>query len=358
MRKKTTKKAVGKVVKTTIKPTPKETRASKRIAQNIVTRFQPYRKCAQRAQRFTFFTRLPAELRENVYRQFLSFPDEALDAASLWNKLPWNQPDTPQDLRRPLSIFQANKAIGLEAAHFFYSTNTFCFLEGCDDFTDDGDDITQHRIYRWLNKIGKVNCLSIRRLQLRMREERKEPYYTALFTHVSVQIPNLTRLGLVMEKHHVSRAADDSSAQLTRWEPNHIVSLDDDRIRAILKGLKTLSLKVIMVVDTRARAKFVQSLPVLAGCQVQAIEPKYARRLEDICPNFFFQKCWFVSPASSYNIQIRQAICQSRHGVEEYFKGVPTGDIQPESKDENETEPNEGKLSNEEVDTNSDDELN
>lgn len=355
MRKRAAKKAVKKVAaKKTTKRTPKEGQAytpkrAKRIAQNISTRIQPYRRCAQRAPRFTFFTRLPAELRENVYRQFLSVPNQAIDATSLWNDPP----------RLDLRIFQANKAIGREAAHFFYSTNTFCFLEGCDEFADDHDDITQHRIYRWLNSIGKVNCLSIRRLQLRMRHERNVTYYTGLLTHVSGQIPNLKRLGLVMEKHHVPKPTDGSGPDITRWEPNYIVPLNDKKIRAILKGLKTLSLKVIVVVDTRAHAKFVQSLPVLTGCQVQAIEPKYARRLNLTCPNFFSQKRWFESPGSSYCQKIRQEICASHQGVEQYFKGVPTGDIKPlESKAESEKEPNDGKSSNPEVDTDTDDELN
>ncbi|KAM7199994.1 hypothetical protein V8F33_004168 [Rhypophila sp. PSN 637] len=319
---------------------PNPRKRSKTMASNPVpvTRFQPYRKCAQKDPRFPYFTKLPRELRDNVYDQLLRVPNhEAIDAAGLWNRPP---------IKNIGWYFLVNRQIGREAAHYFYSSNNFCFLEGCDEFAEDDDDITIHRLYLWLDKIGQTNCLSIRCLQLRIRNERDVSYYTKLLTHVSAQIPNLKRLGLVMEIHHhlMPASADDVEDDMDSdeaipigLEPNFIVPLNHRTIDAILKGLASLSLNDILVVDTRAHVKFVQSLPRLAMCKVLAIEPRYARRprrLSEPCANFFARKPWFESPGYWYNQKIRHDMCHSSQEVDRYFKGIPTGNVGPESQDE------------------------
>ncbi|KAM7220428.1 hypothetical protein V8F06_004207 [Rhypophila decipiens] len=331
---------------------PNPRKRNKTMASNPapVTRFQPYRKCAQKDPRFPYFTKLPRELRDNIYGHLLQVPNhEAIDAAGVWNQPP---------IKNIGWYFQVNRQIGGEAAHYFYSSNNFCFLEGCDEFAEDHDDITLHRLYLWLDKIGQTNCLSIRCLQLRIRSEREVSYYTELLTHVSAQIPNLKRLGLVMEIHHhlMPASADDVEDDMDTdeavpidFEPNFIVPLNRKTIDGILKGLGSLSLKALLVAYTRTHVKFVQSLPLLAMCKVLAIEPRYARRPpkqsekpSEPCANFFALKPWFESPGDSYSQKIRHDMCHSSQLVDQFFKGIPTGDVGPEIQDEDTKKPNFG----------------
>lgn len=281
----------------------------------LPTRFQPYRNCANRPPRFSFFLNLPAELRIQVYRHILRIPG-AIDADYFWNK-----PSID------LSLLRVCKQVHQEASHYFYSTNTFCFLEACDDHQEDHDAVFQHRIHYWLNIIGKTNRLSVHRLQLRMRDERGAKYYENLLEYMSSQLPNIKRLGLAMEKHQIGHVRTLSDGHVIDWEPNYIVSISEKKMPRVANGLKSLNLNLLMVTATRDQIQVLNKFSALLQCQVKAIEPKNARRTEVDCRNFFEQKVWYESPGHPYNRQIRQDLRTS--GVGEYFEE----DI-PDEKDE------------------------
>jgi hypothetical protein len=42
-----------------------------------------------------------------------------------------------------------SKHISSEAAHYFYSTNTFTLLEDCEAHRSDGNDLSKHPGYAW-----------------------------------------------------------------------------------------------------------------------------------------------------------------------------------------------------------------
>jgi hypothetical protein len=42
-----------------------------------------------------------------------------------------------------------SKNISSEAAHYFYSTNTFALLEDCEAYRSDDNDLSKHPGYAW-----------------------------------------------------------------------------------------------------------------------------------------------------------------------------------------------------------------
>lgn len=48
-----------------------------------------------------------------------------------------------------LALFRVNKQVSAEAAHYFYSANTFILLEHHQAHTVDGGDLTQSPVYCW-----------------------------------------------------------------------------------------------------------------------------------------------------------------------------------------------------------------
>lgn len=286
----------------------KKKKEKKASAARTPTRFQPPRTCSPRAPRFPFFLKLPAELRIQIYSHILKFPG-AIDADYFWNK-----PSID------LSLLRACKQINREASHFFYNTNTFCFLEGCDEFQEDHNAIFDHRIYHWMRNLSMANRLSVHRLQLRMRDERPVDYYERLLAYTSGQLPNLTHLGLVMEKHHIGHIRTPSNGHLADWQPNYVIPITEKKMARVAIGLKSFNLNALVVAASRDRIKVLRKFSGLFHqVQVQAIEPQDARRMEFDCRNLLEQKVWYESPGDPYNLKIRQAMRVSGL-LDEYFE--------------------------------------
>jgi hypothetical protein len=245
------------------------------------TRFLPYRRCAQRPPRFSHFLDLPAELRLMVYSHLLRIP-EAADVCGIWNEKPTVD----------VALLRTCKQIHGEASHYFYSTNTFCFLEHCDDFQDDDDDLAMNQGRMWLTSIGKTNALSIRHLQLRIREERATKYYMDLLAYIATQSPNLMRLALIAEKHQISKSAVHHGHLLTRWEPNHVTPLGIWTMFLLKNSLRLFNLNVLLLAGRR-REVLMNQLCYLYQCRVQAIDRDVAKRRDDGCRSLWKQKKWY-----------------------------------------------------------------
>ncbi len=242
-----------------------------RAAANRVTRpptrFQPYRRCAQRPPRFSFFLSLPAELRNHIYGHLLDIP-QAIDVGSVWSPLP------PLNL----GILRVCRQIGQEAAHYFYSTNTFCFVERCDDFNDDNDDIDRNPGRRWLLSIGDTNARSLLNLQIRLRDERQIVYYEQILREVAARSPNLRRLALIGEKHVSSRMRLHAGHIVQRWEPNQVVALCGCSLEALRPALRLLGLKVLTLAGQYDETDVLDRLCADLRCRVQVINNGTVKR--------------------------------------------------------------------------------
>lgn len=269
----------------------------------------------------------------------------AIDADYFWNKP-----------KIDLSVLRVCKQIHREASHYFYGANTFCFLEGCDDFQEDENAVFDNRAYHWLQLIGKTNRLLVQRMQLRMREERDIDYYERLLAYISSQTPNLKRLGLVLETHHIGHIHTTANVHITDWQPNYVVPIEEDKMRRLAEGLKSLNLSHLVIAETRDHMDLLKKLPELFNCKIQAIEPKSAKRMDLDCLSFLELKVWHESPGDPYNQKIRQDMRAS--GLEaEYFGDIP--DEQDGGKDDVKdagNEYDERVLSDDEIEMATDDE--
>jgi hypothetical protein len=203
----------------------------------LPTRFQPYRTAAPRPPRFRRFLELPGELRNLVYKHHTEQPD-AIDVCGVWNSS--LKPDI-------LALFETCHQIRNEASHAFFSTNTFCFLEQCDQWNGDGDRIEVLPWYNWLNKIGERNARSLRHVQLRIRDERALEYYAKLIKELAIRCPGITRLAIVVEKH--ASAHKLTNARLVwMWEPNMVDTLRGDRLQKLLPSIDLFkNLNILML---------------------------------------------------------------------------------------------------------------
>ncbi|KAK3315786.1 hypothetical protein B0H66DRAFT_271081 [Apodospora peruviana] len=304
---------------------PKSPRQSKR---GVATRFMPYRRCAKKPPRFPGFLSLPAELRLQIYSHILLIPGAA-DVCGIWNETP---------VVESVALLRVSKQISAEAAHYLYSRNTFSFLEPCDDYQQDGDDITSHRCYHWLDSIGPTNASSVRRLQLRMRAERSRGlYYDRLFRSLSVRLPNLSQLALVTETHQMARVTrippggtvggnPTGGHTIHRWDPNHITPLPLQYLQLLQQIplrqdiFPRLTLLVIAEPDPSRhpnkdkidvlRQAYKSLCSLVYVCQVRCIEPRSAaRRLAGgNCINLFDQKPWEQSAFGDYGRVVRRCL--------------------------------------------------
>ncbi|KAK3332801.1 hypothetical protein B0T19DRAFT_355216 [Cercophora scortea] len=236
-----------------------------------VSRFQPFRRCANRPPRFYFFYRLPVELRIMIYRELLLQP-EAIDVCGIWNTPPFV--DT--------GLFRTCRAISAEATRFFYGANTFSFLENCDDFHDDDDDLAQNESRAWLLSIGAKNALAVRNLQLRVRNERPEAYYVSLLHDLAGRMPNLTRLALVAERHKMRKVLDANEPLgfYHVWAPNHVLGFSKSKVQDLIQVLPTaFNLSVVVLVEEKDKLddKMTKICADLR-CRVMVVDPETARR--------------------------------------------------------------------------------
>ncbi|KAK0640793.1 hypothetical protein B0T16DRAFT_202218 [Cercophora newfieldiana] len=210
---------------------------AKKAPGKLPTRFQPYRTAAPRPPRFHRFLDLPSELRELVYRFHAEQPD-AIDVVGVWNS-PLN-PDI-------LALFETCRQIRDEAAYTFFTKNTFCFLEPCDQWHGDNGNLERLKWWSWLNRIGKTSAQSLRNVQLRIRHERDPEYYTKLIKELSIRCPGITRLAIVEEKH--ASASKLANARIIwTWEPNMVETISGDRLETLMPSIALFkNLNILML---------------------------------------------------------------------------------------------------------------
>ncbi|AEO58672.1 hypothetical protein MYCTH_95232 [Thermothelomyces thermophilus ATCC 42464] len=201
-------------------------------------RIQPSRACAPRPRVFPFFTSLPAELRLRIYSLILHI-SRAIDVTGIWHRKP----------KLDLALLFVSKQIYAEAAHYFYSVNTFCLLEHCDAHMGNNYDFTRNPGYNWLLSIG-MNALSIRNLHIYMRTEWPMTYYTtALLPALARRAPNVARLALIAESHRVLEMPFGQwGPPVWKMHPNYVetlspldmyrlyCALEDEAVMAALAG--------------------------------------------------------------------------------------------------------------------------
>ncbi|KAK3693236.1 hypothetical protein B0T22DRAFT_367980 [Podospora appendiculata] len=255
-----------------------------------VSRFQPFRRCANRPPRFYFFHRLPVELRTMIYRELLLL-HEAVDVCGIWNTPPFI--DT--------GLFRTCREISAEASQFFYGANTFSFLENCDDFHEDDNDLNQNESRAWLLSIGAKNALAVRNLQLRVRNERPEAYYVSLLHDLAGRMPNLTRLALVAERHKMRKVLDASEPLgfYHVWAPNHVLGFSKSKVQDLLQVLPSafrLSIVVLVEEEDKLDDKMAKICSDLR-CRVMVVDPETARRDMDDSRVLWTQKTLFDGSA-------------------------------------------------------------
>ncbi|KAL2169348.1 hypothetical protein VTG60DRAFT_6122 [Thermothelomyces hinnuleus] len=148
-----------------------------------------------------------------------------------------------------LALLFVSKQIYAEAAHYFYSVNTFCLLEHCDAHMGNNYDFTRNPGYNWLLSIG-MNALSIRNLHIYMRTEWPMTYYTtALLPALASRAPNVARLALIAESHRVLEMPFGQwGPPVWKMHPNYVetlspldmyrlyCALEDEAVMAALAG--------------------------------------------------------------------------------------------------------------------------
>lgn len=257
------------------RPAPKKTpakiggarRKANRSAVATPTRYQPFRSCANRPQRFHFFTQLPTELRLAVYALLLT-SNEAIDPVDIW---------TPPPSFSTLGLLRANKTIGAEAAGVLYGNNTFTLLERCDDHVTDKNNLSKNECMQWLAGIGDKNASFLRNIQVRIRLERPATYYSKMFKEIVDKANNITRLCLVGERHANVRAPEATSGYGTRWEPNKIDPVSLHHITKIKPSLDMLNLGKL-ILGGNYDIELLNLICIHLGCRVQVISSKAAER--------------------------------------------------------------------------------
>ncbi|KAH8896604.1 hypothetical protein GQ53DRAFT_525245 [Thozetella sp. PMI_491] len=176
-------------------------RKSSKVAPQLPTRFLPPRSSANRQGSFPRFLDMPLELRHITYSHLLVSPT----SVDVWSAQTPEVPLTSCSCNRRLEvgILRTNKQIHAEATRYLYSTNTFTFMEPCDYHEYDPEaGSSENPVVSWLQKIGPGNSKHIRNIQLRIRTEREfEKYYSDLLQTFAKEIPNLTRIAIVAERH-------------------------------------------------------------------------------------------------------------------------------------------------------------
>ena len=248
-----------------------------------------------------------------IYSQILTIPTSAHDVAHVWNEKP----------RFDLSLLHVNKQISEEAAFVLYSTNTFVFLEPCDEHRDshpDSQDPARHRSCSWLRAIGPRNAQSVRNLHLRIRAERfshmeSMSYNPDLILEVAGLAPKLTHLAIIAEKHamqtrtiHIPVPAgyggggDGSTGQQQtgqamethyhrHWDPNHVAPINTWTLYQMRIGLRKfpnlmcLVLAVFQRSDTFFRP-MVRLINKDRRCKIHVVTRSAAKRTDRSRPNF------------------------------------------------------------------------
>ncbi|KAK1774115.1 hypothetical protein QBC45DRAFT_53679 [Copromyces sp. CBS 386.78] len=272
----------------------------------LVTRVQPHRQCANRPPRFWRFLELPAEIRNLIYSKVLTIPT-AHDVAHVWDEKP----------RFDLSLLHVNKQISHEAAFVLYSTNTFVFLEPCDEHREahpDAQDHTRHRSCNWLRTIGPKNARSVRNLHIRIRAERfshldSMSYNPDLILEVAGLAPNVTRLAIIAEKHAMQTravsvpvpagaagygASTATGQQQTggqamethwhrHWDPNHVAPINTWTLYQMRIGLRKFPNLICLVLAGFQRSDtFFRPIARLINkdrhCRIHVVRRTAARR--------------------------------------------------------------------------------
>ncbi|KAK0708008.1 hypothetical protein B0H67DRAFT_648123 [Lasiosphaeris hirsuta] len=260
---------------------PRAAPSPKNKGNTVVTRFQPYRRCAQRPPRFSLFLRLPPELRLQVYDHLLRMPG-ALDVCGIWNDRP----------RTDVALLRVCRQIHIEASHVLYSTNTFCFLEHCDDFNDDMSDPELAYCRSWLRSIGSTNAGFIRNVHLRLREERPTKYYVDLLHGIAGCTPNITRLALVSERHASSgRLVNGHFTSV--WEPSQVNPTSECVLYQLYRSVRLFSLLKVLLLADRRECQEMDRLCALFKCRVQAVEREDASRKDELGSALWSQKMWY-----------------------------------------------------------------
>ncbi|KAK3940448.1 hypothetical protein QBC46DRAFT_385406 [Diplogelasinospora grovesii] len=218
-----------------------------------------------------------------IYAQLLRTP-EAVDVCEIWNELP----------KLDVALLRVCRQVHDEAAHFLYSTNTFCFLERCDDFQDDEDDLQENLCRRWLLSIGKSNALSMRHLELRIRDERPAKYYADLTNDIAERAPHLRRLALVVEKHAAVRQCLHDDHYVQRWEPNCIMIISVWALLSLKPSIQKLQSLNLLLLAGHPRETFLNRVCGLFGVRIQAIERHQARRKGDRSGTLWQEKVWYT----------------------------------------------------------------
>ncbi|KAK5658097.1 hypothetical protein OQA88_2653 [Cercophora sp. LCS_1] len=265
--------AVSNMARSSKKPEPAKRIAGARRkatrAAAIPTRYQPFRNCAIRPQRFNFFMNLPAEIRVAIYK-ILFIHHDAIDVADIWNAPPKFS---------PVGLLRANKQIHSEAAAVLYRDNTFSFLERCDDFNTDHNDLNANNCIRWLRDIGTKNAASLRNLQLRVREERDVAYYVEMLREIAAKAKNITSFALIAERHASQRLMLSPGNFMSRWEPNQIEPLSLSMFFKLKPSLSNLELKRVVLSGTY-KTEELDKICLLLNCRLQVVCSKTGERGE------------------------------------------------------------------------------
>ncbi|KAK4444518.1 hypothetical protein QBC34DRAFT_334938 [Podospora aff. communis PSN243] len=239
----------------------------------LPTRFQPYRTAAPRPPRFHRFTDLAGELRTLVYKHIAEQPD-AIDVCGIWNARP------STDI---VALFQTCRTIRDEAAHVFYSNNTFCFLEQCDQHGADHDDIEKSPWYGWLKSIGDKNAQSLRHVQLRIRDERHTDYYAKLIKELATRSPGITRLAIVVEKHATTSHIAGGARLIYSWEPNQVIQLTMCKLSQLVPSVNMFKHLNILMLAGREESQFLNKACSRFSVRLQVIDSADAKRDSAAC---------------------------------------------------------------------------
>ncbi|KAK0616980.1 hypothetical protein B0T14DRAFT_255047 [Immersiella caudata] len=246
---------------------------AKKPSGRLPTRFQPYRTAAPRPPRFHRFIELPGELRTMIYKHIAEQPD-AIDVCSIWNARPTT------DI---VALFQTCRQIRDEAAHVFYSTNTFCLLEQCDQYGADGGDIEKSPWYAWLKTIGDKNARSLRHVQLRIRDERRDDYYLKLIKELAIRSPDITRLAIVAETHASTTNLANGTRFIYSWEPNQVNQLSLCKLSELVPSVNMFKNLNILMLAGREDPQFLNVACSRFSVRLQVIESADAKRASTAC---------------------------------------------------------------------------
>ncbi|KAL2018082.1 hypothetical protein VTK56DRAFT_1268 [Thermocarpiscus australiensis] len=219
-----------------------------------------------------------------VYSLLLHIPN-AVDVGGVHNERP----------RLDLSVLRICRQIHAEAAHHLYSANTFCFVEHCDAFEEDGNAVAQNPGRAWLRAIGPANARSLRHLQLRLRRERPVSYYVGLLADIAALAPNLARLAIVPEQHQQIQVTY-GEFEMHKMEGKCVVPLSDWEFHQLVsKGLRRFrDLKLVMFAG-RQREATVDKMCLLLPpqCRVRCISGTDALRDKAGCYKLWNRTAWY-----------------------------------------------------------------